>query len=78
MPADGAALRGVQAQIKKANRIFVQMYHMWKNRNRLTMTKIRMFNSNVKSVLLNGCETWKLTTQIAGKLKSLLTDGCKE
>jgi hypothetical protein len=62
--ADGAALKGVQAQISKANVTFVQLYPFWKNGNRLTMTKIRMFNSYVKKVLLNGCETWKVTTQI--------------
>lgn len=75
MAADGATLKGVQAQIKKANRIFVQLCPMWKNRNRLTMTKIRMFSSNVKSVLMIGCETWKVTTQIRNKLKKFV-DRC--
>ena len=72
MTADGAALKGVQAQNKKANRIFVQFYPLWKNGNRLTMTNIRMFNSNVKKVLLCGCETWKVTTHITNKLKKFV------
>jgi len=67
--ADGTTLKGVQARIKKANRIFVQLYRMWKNSNRLTMIKIRMFSSNVKLALMIGCETWKVTTQITNKLK---------
>lgn len=29
--ADGAALQGVQARIKKTNGIFVQIYPLWKN-----------------------------------------------
>jgi len=35
------------------------------------MTRITIFNSNVKSVLLYGCETWKVTTQIRNKLQTL-------
>jgi hypothetical protein len=33
-------------------------------------TTIRLFNTNVKSVLLYGCETWKETREIQKKLQS--------
>ena len=72
MAADGTTLKGVQARIKKANRIFVQLYRLWKNRNRLTMIKIRMFSSNVKLALMTGCETWKVTTHITNKFKKFV------
>ena len=75
MAADGATLKGVQTRIKKANRIFVQLYRMRKNRNRLTMIKIRVFSSNVKLALMTGCETWKVTTQITNKFKKFV-DRC--
>jgi hypothetical protein len=32
-------------------------------------TKLQIFNSNVKSVLLYGCETWKVTEQISHRLQ---------
>ena len=38
-------------------------------------TKIRIFNTNVKSVLLYGAETWTLTKQIVSKLQSFI-NGC--
>jgi hypothetical protein len=34
-------------------------------------TKIRIFNTKVKSVLLYACETWRLTKQITDMMQSL-------
>jgi len=34
---------------------------VWRSTAYSNNTKIRIFNTNVKSVLLYGCETWKLT-----------------
>jgi len=61
---DGAALQDAQAGIKEAKGIFVEMYPLWKNRNELIKIKIRIFNGNVKSILLYGCETWEVTTKV--------------
>jgi hypothetical protein len=35
-------------------------------------TQICVFNTDVKSVLLYECETWKLTTQIINKLQTFV------
>jgi hypothetical protein len=35
-------------------------------------TKLKIFNSNVKAVLLYGCETWKVTNSITQKLQSFI------
>jgi len=55
----------IQCQIsyaaKKANGVFVQPYPVWKNLNISKEAKIQIFNTNVKSVLLYACETWKTT-----------------
>jgi hypothetical protein len=32
-------------------------------------TKLKIFNSNVKAILLYGCETWKVTNSITQKLQ---------
>lgn len=50
----------LKAPIKKTNGTLVQ----WENKNIFINTKIYIFNSNVKWVLMYGCETWKRTAQM--------------
>ena len=59
----GGAFQGVKARFKKANRIFVQLYQLWEDKNVLMKTKVHIFNSSVELVLLYGCETWQVTSQ---------------
>lgn len=66
---DGGAGTDVKSRIKKANFAFIQLYAIWKARDISTKTKLRIFRSNVKAVLLYGCETWKVTTQITRSLQ---------
>jgi hypothetical protein len=56
---DGGAARDVSQRIRKANGAFVQLYPVWKNSRISAKTKLHIFCSNVKSVLLYGSETWK-------------------
>jgi hypothetical protein len=35
-------------------------------------TRLKIFNSNMKAVLLYGCETWKITNSITQKLQSFI------
>jgi hypothetical protein len=51
---------------------FVQLYRIWKNKNIRLKTKLIIFNSNVKAILLYGCETWKVTSSITQKLQSFI------
>jgi hypothetical protein len=51
-------LRSLSSGIK-ANGAFIQLYPVWKQRRISTRTKLRIFCSNVKSVLLYRSETWK-------------------
>jgi hypothetical protein len=66
---DGGAKEDARNRIRKANGAFVQLYLVWKNRNISRKTKLRLFNSNVKSVLLYGCETWKVTNRLPTSCK---------
>jgi len=50
----GAILGNVYNHINKANWAFVKLYPVCKNKNILVTTKIQLFNSNVKPVLLYG------------------------
>ena len=45
------------------------MKPIWKNTNIFTNTKVRLFNTNVKSVLLYGSEMWRLTKSTENKLQ---------
>jgi hypothetical protein len=56
---DGGATQDILQQIRKANGAFVQLYPVWKNSRISTRTTLRIFHSNVKSVLLYESETWK-------------------
>ena len=48
----------VKARIQKARNTFLMMKNIWKSRNFRLQTKLRLLNSNVRSVLLGiGSET---------------------
>ena len=53
----GGTDRDVTARIGKARAAFVMLKNIWSSKKIRTRTKLRIFNSNVKSVLLYGCET---------------------
>ena len=38
---------------------FQQLQNIWKSKKLALKTKIKLYNSNVKSVLLNGAECWR-------------------
>jgi hypothetical protein len=54
---DGGAVPDVSQRIRKASGAFVQFYPAWKNNRISTRTKLRIFRSKVKWVLLYGSET---------------------
>jgi hypothetical protein len=66
---DGVADEYVRSWIRKANGAFIQLYPVWRNQNISKRTKLRIFNTNVKSVLLYVCEMWKVTQQITNRLQ---------
>jgi hypothetical protein len=59
----------IQARKKKALQAFSILKPVWKSRTLRTSTKIRIFNSNVKSVLLYGSETWRETSSTINSLQ---------
>ena len=69
---DGGAAQDVSQRIQKANGAFVQLYPVWGNNRISTRTKLRIFRSNVKSVLLYGSETWKVVKTTTTKLQTFV------
>ena len=62
----------VKARIGKARGAYMQMKNIWKARDVSTHTKIRLFNSNVKSVLLYDAETWRTMKTTIGKVQTFI------
>nr|KAG5697797.1 hypothetical protein BaRGS_016059 [Batillaria attramentaria] len=50
----------------------VMLKNAWASKVVSIRTKLRIFNSNVKSVLLYGCETWRITKTMQQKIQTFL------
>jgi len=61
MAPNGGAEADTKSRISKARYAFHQLKKIWASRNIGIHTKLRLFRSNVKSVLLYGAETWRTT-----------------
>ena len=62
----------IKGRIQKARTSFRMLRRIWKSKELNTRTKLRIFKTNVKTVLLYGSETWKLTTSSLQKLQSFI------
>ena len=60
----------VTARIGKARAAFVMQKNIWASGGISMRTKLRIFNFNVKSVLLYGCETWRTTQSTQQKIQT--------
>ena len=69
MQADGDSEPDVKRRISKASQAFSMLKNIWKSKKLTRNTKIRIFRSNFVSVLLYGCESWKVTTTISRMLE---------
>ncbi|VDP75376.1 unnamed protein product [Schistosoma mattheei] len=59
----------VKALIGKARAVYLQLKDIWNSKQFSTNTKVRIFNTNVTTVLLYGAETWRTTKAIIQKIK---------
>ena len=66
---NGGTDADVKSRINKARHAFAILKPIWKSRKITLRTKIRLFNTNVKSVLLYGSECWKITSEITRKIQ---------
>jgi len=58
---DGGTDQDIGTRIGKATTAFKLLAPVWRSRTISIKTKLKLFNSNVKSVLLYACETWRTT-----------------
>ena len=70
MNIEGGTDADVKNRINKARVIFNILGKVWSAKNISRGTKMKIFNLNVKSVLLYGAETWRTTKAISCCQKS--------
>ena len=66
---DGGTKTDIATRIRKARGVFAGLRKVWRSGQISLHTKLRIFNSNVKSVLLYACETWCVATDTTQKLQ---------
>ncbi|VDO67176.1 unnamed protein product [Schistosoma curassoni] len=59
----------VKAWVSKARAAYIQLKNIWNSKQLSTNTKVRIFNTNVKTVLLYGAETCRTTEAIIHKIQ---------
>ncbi|VDP06992.1 unnamed protein product [Schistosoma curassoni] len=59
----------VKAQIGKARAAYLRLRNIWNSKQLSNNTKGRIFNTNVKIVLLYGAETWRTMKAIIQKIQ---------
>jgi len=69
----GGTEADVKVRIGKARAVFLQLKNIWSSKDLKLQTKNRIFNSNVKPVLLYGSETWRTTVATTKKCRLLST-----
>ena len=68
----GGTEEDINARISKGRQAFAMLKPIWNSKVISENTKIRIFNTNVKSVLLYGSETWRLTKGLQHKIQVFL------
>jgi hypothetical protein len=67
--ADGNIIVEIKQRIGKANTAYNTLQNIWRSKIYSTKTKIRIYKSGVRTVLLHGAETWKTDKRIESMLR---------
>jgi len=74
----GGTEADIKARIRKAQAAFSALNKIWHSTTYSTQTKLHIFNTNVKAVLLYGCETWKNSKYITTKLQVFINKSLRK
>ena len=69
MTTTGGTDEDITSRINKARHVFAMLKPVWNSSQITIRTKLRIFNSNIKSVLLYGAECWKLRKDLERKIR---------
>ncbi|CAH8866485.1 unnamed protein product [Trichobilharzia szidati] len=70
----GGTDEDVKSRIGKVRNTFINLKPIWKSSSLTINNKIRIFNTNVKSILLYGSETWRVTKNIFNRLQTYINN----
>ena len=65
---EGLATKDIQQRLSKARQTFYRLRRIWDNNQISRKTKVQLFKTIVRAVLMYDCEAWKLTKAEAKKL----------
>jgi hypothetical protein len=68
----------IKARIRKAQVAFSALNKLWHSATYSKQTKLHIFNTNVKAVLLYGCETWKNSKYITTELQVFINKSLRK
>ena len=68
----GGTAEDVKARIQKARVAFIMLRKIWRAKQIKTNSKLRIFNPNVKAVLLYGSETWRSTQKTLKRIQTFI------
>jgi hypothetical protein len=66
--SDNGVKKDIQARLGKARSAFARLRPVWRSSQYSLKTKAKLYNSNVKSVLLYGSECWRVTKSDMNKI----------
>ena len=66
----GGGREDLECRVRKATSAFGRLRKVWRSKSMKEGLKIKIYNSNVLSVLLYGCETWRLNSGDAKRLRT--------
>ena len=73
MSKSNATVKDISNRLQKAKSSFVQLKKVWRSPNISEKTKIKIYHSNVLSVLLYGAECWRVTQRDSQRLSGFHT-----
>ena len=68
----GGTDKDALTRIGKARAAFIMLKKVWASKEVSVRTKLRIFRSNVETVLLYGSETWRTTKRIQSRVPSFV------
>ena len=69
---EGGTVAEVKSRIGKAQASFRSLSKVWRTKDISLRTKLKIFNSNVKAVLLYGCETWNASPSCIKRIQTFI------
>uniref|UniRef100_A0A034VWX2 LINE-1 reverse transcriptase-like protein n=1 Tax=Bactrocera dorsalis TaxID=27457 RepID=A0A034VWX2_BACDO len=69
---NGGSTADIRNRISKGRAAFGMLDKVWRSTHISIRTKLKIFDSSVKSVVLYGCETWNIAANVLQSLQSFL------